>query len=186
MAEASCPYKPDFDERKFREAVVYIAEQSERDEHFGATKLNKILYYADFAAYRTLGCPITGATYRRLAQGPAPVQMVDQRRTLIDAGDVTVEPRPYFTGIQHRYIAKRSPEKDILNSAEVSILDRVIKGLWHMTARQASDFSHNEWGWKLAQDLEEIPYPSAWLSAEPVDDWVVEYGIDIAREHGLV
>ena len=40
---------------------IYIV-QTERflDERFGAVKLNKILYFADFEAYRRLGEPITG------------------------------------------------------------------------------------------------------------------------------
>ena len=62
----------EFEPDKFRELIVYICKKSEGDPTFGAVKLNKILYYADFAAYRILGKPITGAQYQKLREGPAP------------------------------------------------------------------------------------------------------------------
>ena len=33
---------------KFRELILYIAQESEGDPNFGATKLNKILFFCDF------------------------------------------------------------------------------------------------------------------------------------------
>ena len=50
-----------FNAEKFRELLVYVSKKCEDDPTFGAVKLNKILYYADFAAYRQGGKPITGA-----------------------------------------------------------------------------------------------------------------------------
>ena len=62
----------DFKEEKFGNLILYVAERSEHDDRFGAVKLNKIMYYADFTAYWKLGRPITGATYQRLDEGPLP------------------------------------------------------------------------------------------------------------------
>ena len=87
-----------FNETKFRETVIYIAGKCAGDPTFDTIKLNKILYYADFAAYRQLGSPITGAEYRKYAEGPAPDCMVEQSRILVDAGDAAIEERVYFTG----------------------------------------------------------------------------------------
>ena len=64
------------DEQKLRELILLIARSSERDEHFGATKLNKILFYSDFWAYRKLGRSITGEVYRKLEHGPAPKRLL--------------------------------------------------------------------------------------------------------------
>ena len=44
-----------FNEGKFRELILYVARRSEDDKYFGAVKLNKILYFSDFNAYRELG-----------------------------------------------------------------------------------------------------------------------------------
>ena len=38
----------DENERKFRELILNISEQSEGDSTFGAVKLNKLLFYIDF------------------------------------------------------------------------------------------------------------------------------------------
>ena len=64
--------EPQFNQEKFTELIVYIAEQSKDDPFFGPVKLNKILYYADFRAYRELGHSITGASYRKLTEGSCP------------------------------------------------------------------------------------------------------------------
>jgi len=50
-----------YDDSKFKELLLYVAEQSVGDPHFGKTKLNKILYYIDFQAHGVLGEPVTGA-----------------------------------------------------------------------------------------------------------------------------
>ena len=48
---------------KLSAAIVYLAQRSLHDDHFGETKLVKLMYYADCAAYQRTGEPITGTTY---------------------------------------------------------------------------------------------------------------------------
>nr|MBC8452856.1 DUF4065 domain-containing protein [Chloroflexota bacterium] len=72
-----------FSGRKFRELLLYVSERSKEDPRYGATKLNKILYYADFGAFRILGAPITGARYRRLHEVPVPIQWIDERNKIV-------------------------------------------------------------------------------------------------------
>ena len=64
------------DDEKFKELVLYIARKSECDPRFGATKLNKLLFFSDFLAFKRLGSPITGQTYFKLDHGPAPRRML--------------------------------------------------------------------------------------------------------------
>ena len=42
---------------KFEELIVYIAERCADDPTYDTFKLNTMLYYADFAAYRMFGEP---------------------------------------------------------------------------------------------------------------------------------
>ena len=165
----------EFDEAKFRELVLYIADKSKEDPRFGAVKLNKLLYYSDFEAYRRLGESITGANYQKLSEGPAPAQMLPQRRVVLDLGDGVMEYRPYFTGTQHRLVAQRKPDEDYFDTEELEIVDQVIEGMWHMTAREVSEFSHGELGWQAARLGEVIPYQTAWLSSDPVSQEAEEY-----------
>lgn len=61
-----------YSEEKLRELILYIAQKSKTDPRCGAVKLNKLLYYADFSAYRLLGRAITGAEYQHLKKGRRP------------------------------------------------------------------------------------------------------------------
>ena len=173
-----------FDESKFRELVLYISEKSAGDPRFGAVKLNKILYFSDFEAYRRLGRSITGATYRKLSEGPAPREMLPQRSVMLDSGDISMEHRPYFAGVQQRVVTQRGPKVDLFSAEELTVVDETIEALWHMTAREASDFSHRELGWIAAASGEDIPYETAWLSSEPVPQEVEEYASQVAEKHG--
>src|SRR4051794_2460574 len=47
-----------FNRDKFRELILYIAEQTEDDPSFGDTLLNKVLYWSDFRGYSELGQPV--------------------------------------------------------------------------------------------------------------------------------
>ena len=52
------------DEEKLAELVLYVAREIESDPTGGATKINKILYNAEFSHVRAYGVPITGAPYQ--------------------------------------------------------------------------------------------------------------------------
>ena len=175
---------PAFDEAKFRELVLYIAKKSDDDPRFGVVKLNKILYYSDFSAYLRLGSPITGATYQRLSEGPAPRQMIALRRTLLDADVIDIEHRPYFNGMQQRIIAKEEPNEKLFTFEELSVVDEIISAMWNMTAREASDYSHRELGWLAATPGEDIPYQTAWLSSDPVPQEAEEHAREVVAKRG--
>ena len=64
------------DDAKMKELILYLAAKSEKDPRFSSTKLNKLLFYCDFAAFRQLGKPITGHSYQKLQFGPAPKAML--------------------------------------------------------------------------------------------------------------
>ena len=53
----------EFDREKFKTLVVYIAWKAGQRDWFGATKLNKVLWFAEARAFVLHGKPITGATY---------------------------------------------------------------------------------------------------------------------------
>jgi hypothetical protein len=174
----------EFDEVKFRELVIYIAQNSTDDPTFGSVKLNKVLYYSDFASYRLLGRPITGAKYQKLLEGPAPRELLSVRDGLIQCGDAQIETRPYFTGQQKRLVIAtgREANKEIFDPSELELVDEVIDYFHGKTAREVSDFSHREPGWVLARDRETIPYETAWLSGDPIDAEIEQLGLRFVQE----
>jgi uncharacterized phage-associated protein len=176
-----------FDQDKFKELVLYIASHSAEDPTFGATKLNKILYFSDFWAYVQLGAPVTGATYQRLEHGPAPRQMLPVRTLLFREGAARIETRPRFNLPQRRLVALREPNLDVFSKEELLLVDEVIDALRPYSAVEVSELSHQlAIGWQLAEVGEEIPYQTAFLTGEaPTEDDIYE-GQIFAKEHGLV
>lgn len=153
-----------FDRSKFRELVLYIAQESEDDPRFGATKLNKILYFSDFEAFGILGEPITGATYQRLERGPAPREILPVLRELDGEGAVDRLERRYFNLRQKRIVARQAPDLSLFDEREIEIVDNVIAELRYLNASQVSVLSHLEIGWQLASEHESIPYAAAYIS----------------------
>ena len=174
----------EFKPAKFRELVVYIAERCADDPTFGAVKLNKILYYADFSAFRGLGAPITGATYRKLSEGPAPKELVQARESLIDGGRLNAEVRSYFGYEQKRLVVRDgvSADSGLFSRDELRLVDEIIAFFWGKTAREVSGYSHGEPGWSLAVEREVIPYQTAYLSGDPIDQETEERALEIATE----
>jgi uncharacterized phage-associated protein len=153
---------------KLKELILLVASKSEHDPRFGAVKLNKLLYYMDMRAYRELGQPISAATYQRLREGPAPVEMLPALRELKASGDIEEQVRNYHDHTQMRVVPKREPDTELFTPEERAIVEQVIEELFYMNGRQVSLHSHEEWGWKLAKDGDVIPYGAAWLAAGPL------------------
>lgn len=174
-----------FKEDKFKKLILYIAKNSVDDQHFGAVKLNKILYFSDFNAYRELGNSITGADYQHLTEGPAPREFLRIKDSLIQEEEATVEHRVVFSMTQHRLIAKGDPDMDKFTLDELRIIDEVIVALANMSARQVSRLSHEEYGWRLTEPGESIPYSSAYFSPESLTQEQIRYGQRFAEEHEL-
>jgi hypothetical protein len=164
---------------KLRELILYIARRSEGDESFGKTKLNKILFYADFIAYAQTGQSITGQQYRKLEHGPAPVEAPQAIDTLVDQADLAMARRNYHGFPQQRPLALREPKLDAFTAEEIAIVDAVIAEHWGRSARDVSDLSHEFIGWQVARPGEVIPYDTVFADdSEPIDA-DVQYAKDL-------
>lgn len=155
-----------YDERKLTELVLYVARRLETDRVGGATKLNKLLYFADFAHVRRTGRPITGAEYQKLPQGPAPRRLLPIRDRLVEAGEAEIRRESFLGYEQHRLVATREPDLSIFEPEELESVEGVLEDLAHLTATQVSALSHEEPGWRLVDEGETIPYESAFIARE--------------------
>jgi hypothetical protein len=166
----------DYEERRLAELIVHIANRLIGDPRFGRTKLNKVLFFADFEAYRRTGRSITGSVYQHLPQGPCPHQLLPAINSL--GNDVVWRTTETPVGRQHQLVALRSARVDIFDGVEIAIVDEVIDHLRGLTNGQVSELSHETIAWRLTQNGDEIPYGSALLSADdPTDEdlaWLKE------------
>ena len=89
----------EFDRTKFKRLVHYIVWKVGKHDWFGATKLNKVLWFVDACAYALTGSPITGETYTRGEFGPVPKHIVPVRRELAEEGAIKVSKEAKLTRI---------------------------------------------------------------------------------------
>lgn len=157
-----------YDEAKFTELLLYVAHRLRPDRAGGATKLNKVLFFADFAHVRRTGRPITGADYQKLPQGPAPRRLKPVRAALVAEGDAEVVKEEFLGYELHRLVPLREPDVGVFSQAELSTIDRVLDDLDGLNARQVSDLSHEEAGWRLVDEGDTIPYAAALVGARQV------------------
>ena len=62
----------------------------------------------------------------------------------------------------------RSADTSVFSEAELATIHKVIEDLRGLNARQVSDLSHEEAGWRLVEFGDTIPYEAALLGAAQV------------------
>ena len=178
-------YKPDFDAAKFKELMLYAAEKSVTDPLFGATKLNKILFFSDFLCYGLAGHAITGATYIRKKNGPVPSQLPAMEREIERDKEGYFVRRPYFNKIQKRLVPSRIANRQRFSAEELDLINDVIANLEAYNATDVSDLSHERSrAWQIADEGEEIPYTAVFLSSRKATPSDIQRGRELARQHG--
>jgi len=174
-----------FDEHKLRELIVYLARKSEGDANFGTVKLNKLLFFADFSAYRRWGAAITGACYQKFDSGPAPREGAAIRIDLESDGSILEVERNYY-GLRHRaIIARRDPNLEPFSGKEIALIDEIVERFRCSTAAEMVDRSHPFIGWAAARTNEDIPYETAYLNPEPPTRGDIERALQLRNNNWL-
>ena len=155
--------KVEYDARKFAEMVLHVAGRLRSDRAGGATKLNKVLFFAEFAHLRLHGSVISGCEFQKLPHGPAPRQLRPVRAKLIADGDAELVVDDYFGRRQHRLVPRREADLDCFTDTEMTVIGEVLSQLADMSAVEVSGLSHLEPGWRLTKIGETIPYSTASL-----------------------
>ena len=145
---------------KLKELSLYIAEKCKDDPSFGAVKLNKILFRADFRCYGLTGQAITGTDYVHRKNGPAPDKMMWAIDNLLEEGRGKLEFRPYYNRQQKRLVSLTSTKatQRMFTKDELSFVHEAIAHFLLMDATAASLETHNLIPWRLTKEGEHIPY----------------------------
>lgn len=144
---------------KLRSTVLYLIKGC--GETY-ITKMNKMLFYADFISYKRYGRGMTGLSYRAIQHGPVPTRW-DRVYSLLDGIDN--EERLLPSGICGYVLSSNdAPDMDCLSEEDKIILDEVIRTLGAMSASEISSLSHKEDAWiKYNQSSSLIPYSEAFF-----------------------
>ncbi len=176
------------DEEKLKELILLLSELSEGDEYFGATKLNKLLFYSDFLAYQLYGKPISGAKYEAQPGGPMLKHFYKVRDEMLANEEIAVRVGDFYGRAQHRTLALRKADVKKFSSEELDIIHRVLNEYRHLSASAISALSHEFLGWKAVGIGDEIPYEVALVSTRDLTreeyDYPATHEIDYA-EYGI-
>lgn len=154
-------------EAKFKELILFVAKLCASHVRFGALKLNKVLFYSDFVAYKRLGRSITGQEYFHLPKGPAPRCLKEARHELLHEKAATIEYVMTPNGHpEHRLHVCREPDLSMFSRAEIDLVRSVADTFTNLTGHDVSELSHEFVGWQLTPCGETIPYETALISRE--------------------
>lgn len=169
---------------KLREAMLYVAQRCEDAPSFGKTKLFKILFYADFEAYRRWRRSITQAQYVKGPYGPLPDEADVEIATLVDAGaaviqEVSHQVHPGLT--ESRLRLRHHPDAKLLSQEERALMDEYVQKFWDQSAGELSDLSHDFLGWRAAPMGGNIVYPTIFIDAPPLTESDEEYARNLVE-----
>lgn len=174
--------KPNADHR-LGELMLYIAERSKDDPTYGATKLNKLLWWADFLSYARDGKPITGSEYQKQPNGPVPVRLVPVRDALIQNGYARIDEVVYFSRGQDRLVPLRPSEGDLFTKDQLALVDELINRFDGKSASEISKESHGR-AWRARRQKDLIPYESIFVSNSKPSPEAVKRTHELAELHG--
>jgi hypothetical protein len=160
---------------KTTELIIYIADQLKDNPNYGAILLNKSLYYSDLMQYLAKGNTITDLQYVHQANGPTPEpgRFMTLLNLLRENGDIDIIQVPFFNYKQKKIIPKRTADISVFEKEEIVLINDVVKKLGDLSARAASDLTHELLAWKLSENMEVLPnFTFLLTSKDPdVDDY---------------
>lgn len=132
---------------KFTEMVVYFAERSEPFK----TKMNKLLFYADFLMFKQTCYSISGVRYHAINNGPVP----DKYESIFEYLANNNEFEKHFTefpngssGEQFRPRADRPFNAELFTEDELLTLEKVASAFEKTSATDIVQLSHLENAWR--------------------------------------
>jgi hypothetical protein len=143
-----------FSFEKLAAMTAYIAHRS---KHLYKTKLNKLLFYADFTHYQLYGSSISGAQYVHLPYGPVPHRYEGMLAKLAAVETIWYEQRGDYQVIK----GWNDPLIGVLGNEERKTLDWVLERLGSLNSSQLTRQSHREKGYRFTKLGEPIAYEYA-------------------------
>jgi uncharacterized phage-associated protein len=123
------------------------------------TKLNKLLFYADFLMYKKTACSMTGTTYKAIPFGPVPAEYDKMYIKLCDDNKININTIPFNDGNYGEQIKSTDKVKLSFSEVELEVLSIVDKYLCSKNTKEIVDISHSEPAWiENIQDKGVISY----------------------------
>ena len=136
--------QPDFDKIA---GIIAFFQEVKKIPLF-KTKLNKLLFYTDFNAYRLTGYSITGLEYRAIQFGPVPSQFQKMYVNLLEQGQISIDEQYFGNGAYGDEINPKTRfNASLFSQEEIKVLEFVAKRYGKLATDDIVNLSHDETGW---------------------------------------
>ena len=150
---------------KLEELVLYLVRASDNDPGLMSTKLNKLVWACDFAAFCNTGRTITGASYQREKYGPVPKAMPIILERLEREGRIELQPVKVGRNDGVRYKALKAADVSSFSPETLATVLKVITENFHKTGTAMSKELHNRLMWKVSKNGDPMPF-AGWFVSE--------------------
>ncbi len=121
------------------------------------TKLNKMLFYADFLHAKRHGSSISGARYVHMQYGPVPADFYVLQSRLVDGAEIDEVLAQEGDCSGTVFVARRTADRSVFTQEELQTLGDVAGYFEGWSASRLVEFSHREPAWAETSDRETIP-----------------------------
>jgi putative zinc finger/helix-turn-helix YgiT family protein len=150
---------PNFE--KFTEMIIYFSEKMEPFK----TKMNKLLFYADFLMFKQSCFSISGVRYKAIDMGPVPNNFQSIFEYLDNKGVINIYTTEFpngYTGEQFKAKKERPFKAELFTESELEVLMKVATVFKPTSTNDIIELSHLEEGWKKnVKDKSVISYEYA-------------------------
>jgi putative zinc finger/helix-turn-helix YgiT family protein len=136
---------PNFE--KFTEMVVYFSDKLSPFK----TKMNKLLFYADFLMFKQSCFSISGVRYKAIDMGPVPNNFQSIFEYLANKDEIDIYTTEFsngYTGEQFKSRKDRTFNADLFTENELNTLEKVASVFKETSTNDIIKLSHLEEAWK--------------------------------------
>jgi putative zinc finger/helix-turn-helix YgiT family protein len=146
LADVYSGYRnPNFE--KFTEMVVYFSDKIEPFK----TKMNKLLFYADFFMFKQSCFSISGMRYKAIDMGPVPNNFQSIFEYLANKDEIDIHTTEFsngYTGEQFKARKERPFKAELFSANELETLEKVATVFKTTSTNDIIESSHLEEAWK--------------------------------------
>jgi len=154
-------YEPDilsgykkFDLHKLYNTVLFFC----RDGGQLKTKLNKLMFYADFKHFKEYTVSLTGLRYVHLQFGPVPQEYDFYYAELVHEGALSLDEILIGQYSGENYVANKEVDFSCFSDSEIKVMSEIKEIFKTYSATDIKDFSHKEDAYMNTIDGEVIKY----------------------------
>lgn len=151
---------------KFKQVFLYVLQKVGAKPNVGETVLYKLLYFIDFDFYEKYESQLMGLTYLKNTHGPTPREFKAVVDGMVREGLVDKVAAKHFAYAQKKYLPVVKPKLELLNAAELEMIDSVLYRYSDLSATRLSELSHEDTPWQMAEDKGDIEYEYAFYRSE--------------------